>query len=72
MQEKFDFRRNLNLDIQIGSGFGHILKSGSVSRFDNILKTGSGFDTIVKHGSGPDLNVKTGSGSKPLLQKKIV
>ena len=51
LQEKFNFRRILNLDVHPQSGYGS----------DQILKTGYGDDHILKTGSGSELILKPGT-----------
>ena len=54
MQENFDFRWILNLDVPTGSGSDKILKTGS----GHILKPGFGSDLISKTRSGSDKNTR--------------
>ena len=52
LQEKFNFRKILNLDVQTESGSDQVLKTGYGS--DQILKTGSGsdFSALPSHDAG--------------------
>ena len=67
LQEKFNFRWILNLDVQTGSGSDPILYTGSythttLTRTHSILYPGSGSDPILN--SRSDLISKIGSGAR--------
>ena len=54
LQENFNFRWFLTLNVQTGS--------------DQVLKTGTGYDHVLTTGSGSDLISKTGFTQNPQIR----